>query len=217
MFNSVSLYTNKLKQVRRFYMNIMEFEIIATEDTHFTIKIGTSELTFIETTEDASYHYAINIPGNQFVIMKEWLQQKYQLSKNGGVNQVYNPSFDADSMFLEDPAGNLIELIGRRDRDFLGSFTRDAFYDISEVTIVSPHVVDIGEQIQDINLPLQYGIEANPERINYLGKDDTFIVLVKDKRKMDFRESELRTHPLEITLDNEKHLILNADGTLIIS
>lgn len=198
-------------------MNIMDFEIIATEDTQFTIKIGRSELTFIETTEDASYHYAINIPGNQFTIMKEWLQQRYQLSKNGGVNQVYNPNFDADSMFIEDPAGNLIELIGRRNRDFLGSFTREAFYDISEVTIVSQYVVDIGEQLQDINLPLQSGIEANPKAINYLGKDDTFIVLVKNKRKINFREQKLTTHPLEIILDNDKHLILNTDGTLVIS
>lgn len=198
-------------------MNIMEFEIIATEDTQFTIQIGTSKLTFVETTEDASYHYAINIPGNQFTIIKEWLQQHYELSKDGGVNQVYSPHFDADSMFIEDPAGNLIELIGRRNRDFFGSLTPEAFYDISEVTLVSSRVVDLGEQIQDINLPLQHGIEADPERINYLGKDDTFIALVKNNRKVDFRDLELTTHPLEITLNNDKHLVLNANGLLTIS
>lgn len=198
-------------------MNIMDFEITAQEKTQFTVIIGTSELTFVESSEDASYHFAINIPGNQFTIMKDWVKQQYQLSKNGGVDEVYNPSFDADSMFLEDPAGNLIELIGRRKRDFFGSFTREAFYNISEVTIVSEHVVELGEQLQDANLPLQHGIEADPELVNYLGKEDTFIVLVNNKSKIDFRENELTTHPLAITLTNDKQLVLNADGRLDIS
>lgn len=198
-------------------MNIMEFDITDSSDNQFTVKIGTSDLTFIESKQAAFYHFAINIPGNQFTIIKDWIQKQYQLSQHYAVDEVYNPNFDADSMYIEDPAGNLVELIGRRNRDFFGNLTKDAFYNISEIGLVTPYVVDASEQLQDIGLALQHGIEANPETENYLGKDDTFIVLMKSGRKIDFLDTETETHPLEIKLHDDRQINLSTTGKLTLS
>lgn len=216
MFQSITLQTNKLKHLRRFYQNIMAFDITDTREDRFTVKIGTSDLTFVQSEQAAFYHFAINIPGNQFTIIKEWLSLQYTLSQHYAVDEVYYPNFDADAMYVEDPAGNLIELIGRRNLDFLGNFTKEAFYNMSEIALVTPHVIDVGEQLQDIDLTLQQGIVADPAQENYLGQDDTFIVLIETGKAIDFLAAKMETHPVDITLDNGKQLQLNQQGKLTI-
>lgn len=214
MFESVLLYTTHLKQLRRFYQNILELEIIKRAATSFTAKIGTSELTFVESKQSAFYHIAINIPGNQFSQIKYWIEDKLTLNRQHGMDDVYFPSFDADSMYLEDPAGNLIELIGRRKRDLFGYVTSDALLNISEVGIVTPHIEEVGDELQDAGIPLRHGTKIDPEHVNFLGKGDTFIVLAPPEIKWYFSEQKAETHPLEITLSTNIHLTLDADGLL---
>lgn len=120
MFKSVLFYTNQLKSLKRFYANVLELDITTSGNEQFTVNIGETGVTFQQSEKPSIYHFAINIPGNQFVIMKSWIQDRLTLNKDGGINEIYYPSLDADSMYFEDPAGNLIELIGRRHRDLFG-------------------------------------------------------------------------------------------------
>jgi len=212
MFRKVLFYTNKLKPLLRFYRNILELDIINNEQTSFTVSIGTSELTFVESDLPAFYHYAINIPGNQFSQIKYWIKDKLTLNREGGIDEVYFPSFDADSMYFEDPAGNIIELIGRRNRDLFGYVTSDAFFNISEVGIVTPHMEAVGDDLQDIGIPLRHGTEVNPKSVNFLGKNDTFIVLTPPERRWYFSKQQSKIYPLEITLSTNIHLKLDKNG-----
>lgn len=217
MFKNVLLYTNQLKQLRRFYQNILELTIITNSATSFTVSVGTSELRFVESKHSAFYHVAINIPGNQFSQMKYWIKDKLTLNRQNGIDEIYFPTFDADSMYFEDPAGNIIELIGRRKRDLFGYVTSDAFLDISEVGIVTPHMQAVGDELQDAGIPLRHGTEIDPDQANYLGKDDTFIVLAPPEMKWYFSEQQSETHPLEITLSNHIQLTVDIDGLLTLT
>lgn len=214
MFKSVVLYTNSLKSLRRFYMNVLELDILESTDKQFKVKIGSSEMTFKQFDQPAFYHFAINIPGNQFSMMKYWLKDRITFNREGGRDEIYFPSFDADSMYFNDPAGNIIELIGRRKRDMLGSITSDAFLNISEVGIVTPFVIDVGNQLQDFGIPLRGGTEVNPDDLNFLGKGDAFIVLVPPGRKWYFSKKKSKTYPLEITLRDGRHIVLDDEGKI---
>lgn len=216
MFKSLVLYTNQLKSLRRFYMNVLELDLIKTNDEQFTIKIGESTLTFIQFNQSAFYHFAINIPGNQFSIMKNWIRDRHTLNREGGRDEVYFSSFDADSMYFEDPAGNIIELIGRRKRDMFGDLTSEAFLNISEVGIVTPYVTEVGDQLQDFGIPLRGGTEVNPDDLNFLGRDEAFIVLVPPERKWYFSKQKSKTYPLEFTLNNGGHIVLDSHGEVKI-
>lgn len=196
---------------------MMKFELISTSDTSFTIQIGTSTVTFTQREDSAFYHYAINIPGNQFTIIKDWVRTHYQLNKQGGLTEKYDEQFDADSMFIEDPAGNLIQLIGRRNRDFFGHLTNEAFYNISEITIVTNDVENVGEQLQDIGLPLLNGFIANPKVKNYLGTNDTFVVLMEEGKKINFLKNKLEIHPLQIVINEKTNISLDEHGAITIS
>src|SRR5699024_3420629 len=214
MFKKVIFHTHKLKALQRFYANVLELDITNQSDEGFTVKIGTTDVTFQLSDEKARYHFAINIPGNQFVLMKYWMQDRLTLNKTSGLNEVYYSSFDADSMYFEDPAGNLIELIGRRKRDLFGTLTKEAFFDVSEVALVTPNVSEIGETLQDIGIPLRHGLEVNPKGVNFLGMGDTYIALAPSPWKWNFSDMEARTYPVEITLWNDKWIRLDGDGFL---
>lgn len=193
-------------------MNILDLKITKFSDEEFTITIGESSLTFKQYDQPAFYHFAINIPGNQFSMMKYWIKERVTLNREGGIDEVYFPSFDADSMYFEDPAGNIIELIGRRNRDMFGNLTSAAFLNISEIGIVTPFVTEVGDQLQDFGIPLRGGTEVNPDDLNFLGRGETFIVLVPPERKWYFSKKMSQTHPLEVTLKNSGHIVLNHEG-----
>lgn len=212
MFKSVQFYTNKFKLLKRFYKNILELNVENVTDQQFSVTIGDSAVTFTATEQSAFYHFAINIPGNQFFIMKEWIQDRIPLNKEGGINEIYSPSFDADSMFIEDPAGNVIKLIGRRKRDLFGALTSEAFLNVSEVAIVTPFVKDVGEQLQDFGLPLRHGTEVNTDSINYIGRGDRFITLAPPQKKWDFSNQATETHPLQIILHDNSQVSLDQKG-----
>src|SRR5690625_1571942 len=217
MFKSVTLYTNQLKTLQRFYMNIMELPLSERSEESFTVRVGESLLTFHQTDVPAFYHFAFNIPGNQFSLIKSWIKNKIPLNREGGRDEVYFENFDADSIYFEDPAGNVIELVGRRYRDLFGAPSPESFLNISEVSITTYDMTRVGEMIQDLGIPLWRSTEIKPYALNFLGRDDTFIVLVPPGRKWYFSEQISEIYPLEICLTTGEVLSINSEGHLTIT
>lgn len=216
MLKKVTLYTHELKQLRRFYMNVLNFPINEVTDDSFNVKVGTSTIEFIEQEKKAHYHFAINIPGNQFKIIKEWISDRYPLETYEGIDEIYRVKFVADSFYIKDPSGNLIEFIARRSRDFLGTFTLDAFYNLSEISIVTHSVSEVGELLQDQAIPLYFNSQIMEDDVNYLGKDDSFIVLTPEGRKWAFSNEPATISPLVIYLADEQIIEVSQLGQITI-
>lgn len=217
MFKSVLLYTNKLKSMKRFYANVLRLDIKKSTDDYFIVNVGETDITFKQSNEPSFYHFAINIPGNQFVIMKDWIEGRINLIRINGKSEIYYKNLGADSMYFEDPAGNLVELIGRRNRDFFGSLTKEAFYDVSEIGITTPQMFEVGEELQDMGLALKQRTEVDMNLMNYLGRDDTYIVLVPPEWEWEFSEKSAETHPLEITFNDGQHIAMDKKGKITIT
>ena len=217
MFKKVILYTDEIKQLQRFYMNVLNFPIKEVTATQFSVQIGHSVITFIEQKEKASYHFAINIPGNQFTIIKNWISNSYPLEINEGLDEIYHVQFNADSFYIKDPSGNLIEFIGRRSRDFLGTFTLEAFYNLSEISIVTTSLTEVGEMLQDAGIPLYFNSKVDEANVNYLGRDDTFIVLTPESRKWAFSNDPAIISPLTIYLTDNRIIKVNSVGQITIN
>src|SRR5690625_6014084 len=102
-------------------------------------------------------------------MLKHRIKERIPLNRERGIDEVYFSSFDADSMYFEVPAGNIIELIGRRKRDLFGDPTfAETFFNSSEVVIVSAHLDDLCEEFQDIGLPLR-GTVISYDSVNIFG------------------------------------------------
>lgn len=198
-------------------MNVLQLEITETKKDYFIVNIGSTQVTFQQSEEAAFYHYAINIPGNQFSVIKYQMKERLPLNRERGIDEVYFSSFDADSMYFEDPAGNIIELIGRRNRDLFGSPPfKESFLNISEVGIVTSEIVEVGNELQDIGIPLR-GVTIKPDTVNFLGRDESFVVLVQPDRRWYFSEQNSEVFPLEITLKDGHHLDIDSQGALTIT
>lgn len=213
LFKSVMFYTDQLAAMRRFYGNILELEITERQGDRFTVKIGLTDVTFVAGDREAFYHYAINIPGNQFSMLKYWIQDRVPLNWDDGVDEVYFRSFDADSMYFEDPAGNIVELIGRRKKDVYGDITRSSFLNVSEVGLVTEDVLVAGQKLFDAGLPLR-GTDLEPDDLNFIGSGDSYFVLVPQGRRWYFSKKDAAIHPLAASLTNGITVVLDGDGTI---
>lgn len=216
MIRSATFHTDRLKVLKRFYAGLLGLDVIRSAEDQFTVQIGTSELSFQKSEDPAFYHFAINIPGNQFSMMKYWITERVTLNRDGGRDEIYFPSFDADSMYFEDPAGNVVELIGRRKRDLFGDLSKESFLNISEIGIVTPFVTELGEQLMDAGIPLRKGTAVDPDDLNFLGRDDWYIVLVPPGRKWYFSNSPSATYPLELLWGDGLQLLIDPEGRLAI-
>lgn len=212
MFKAVTFYTNKLKQLKGFYGNVLGLGVVESSIHHFSIKVGTSLLTFRETQEPTLYHFAINIPGNQFKLAKYWASERVTLNREDALDEIYYSRFDADAFYFEDPAGNIIELIGRRKVDKWSDFDIDSFLNISEASITTPFVVEVGEHLQNLGIPISGSVEIDSNGLNFLGRKDSFILLVPPGRRWYFSKKVSENSPVEIELNDGSRISISKEG-----
>ncbi|MFJ8064391.1 hypothetical protein ACIQYS_07145 [Psychrobacillus sp. NPDC096426] len=217
MFQSVKLYTDKLKQLKGFYGNVLGLTILESGNEYFKLSIGTSTLTFQQSTKTTLYHFAINIPGNQFTLAKHWAKDRVTLNREDAVDEIYYSRFDADAFYFEDPAGNIVELIARRYVDKWSDFSIDSLLNLSEVSITTPFVQEVGEQIQDIGVHVSGHVDIEPNVLNFLGSKDTFILLVPPNRRWYFSKKMSVTSPIEIELTDGQTINVSEDGKVVIT
>ncbi|TWT02317.1 serine hydrolase [Planomicrobium sp. CPCC 101079] len=212
MFKKVTLYTNRLEELKGFYEYQLGFRIVEEDEVGFTLSIGESQLVFKKSERKAFYHFAFNIPGNQFTLAKSWANSRVTLNRQDGMDEIYYANFNADAFYFQDPAGNVIEFIARRNVDRMGDFTVDSLLNISEVSITTPHVKEIGHRLEEMDIPVRGNKGIEPHTLNFLGRDDTFLLLVPPKRVWYFSKQKSETHPLSVELMDGRQIDITDDG-----
>src|SRR5690606_6940005 len=212
MFKKVTLYTNQLEDMKGFYEYQLGFRIVEEDETSFTLSIGESQLVFRESERAAVYHFALNIPGNQFTLAKWWAGERVTLNRQEGMDEIFYANFDADAFYFQDPAGNVVEFIARRSVDRMGNFTVDSLLNISEVSITTPHVEEVGEAIENMDIPVRGNKGIDSKSLNFLGSGHTYIILVAPKRTWYFSKQKSETHPLSIELSDGRQIDITEEG-----
>ncbi len=183
----LELQTNHpLKELAHFYTNLLSQIPVAQTEQHLMVQIGTTKLTFkfLESAHPSRYHFAINIPRNQFEEAKAWLSQQVSLitDKNGeGVFR--SESWHADMMYFYDPADNILELIARHtlNNESDVPFSAQSLLAISEIGIAAK---DVPMQLAAI----QKQIEVEPylwsgnEEFAPVGDEEGLFIMVKQGR-----------------------------------
>lgn len=215
MFKKVTLYTDRLEEMKGFYEYQLGFRIIEEDEASFTLAIGESVLIFKRSGRSAFYHFAFNIPGNQFTLAKNWASSRVTLNRQEGMDEIFYANFNADAFYFEDPAGNIIEFIARRNVDRMGDFTIDSLLNISEVSITTPFVEKVGEQLEAMDIPVRGNKGIEPKVLNFLGQGDAFILLVAPKRVWYFSKHKSEVHPLAIQFQDGRQIEIDEEGDLL--
>lgn len=125
---SLRLLTSaSMDSMERFYGTTLGLPVTRDGSSSLAIRAGRTLLTYDwiapSDTQAPFYHVAFNIPENKVTHARDWLSHRtpiyttpaHQRDEAFGDGVRHFPRWNAHAVFFEDPAGNVLECIGRHD------------------------------------------------------------------------------------------------------
>jgi hypothetical protein len=154
------------------------------------IVMGSSRLVFNQAAigQDPFYHFAINIPANKIEEARDWLSARVELIRMADYNSDIADfrNWNAKSIYFFDTAGNIVELIARRDlnNDNDEPFSSNQFLSVSEIGVVYPveHIQKNTETLIQ-RYELTYFDKQPPfPQFKAVGNDEGLFIIVSEGR-----------------------------------
>ncbi len=201
----IELLTVDLEAQKDFYTNILE---LPTEPTssRLLVKTGTTELLFTQAPSgfDGAYHFAFNIPENQYFAAKQWASGRFALLRDkNGKEDFASQSWNSDSFYFRDLAGNVLEFIARHNLQNAteGSFNSSQILNVSEIGLPSENVIEFTNELCR-RLDLSVFKQEPNENFTPVGDEEgLFILPVKDRIWMPDSGVPARLLPVKVRGD----------------
>lgn len=181
----LELLTADLQVQNDFYENILELPVKLTS-SNLEVKAGQTELVFIQAPADfdGAYHFAFNIPENQFHVAKTWISERIPLLRDeSGQDEFESKNWISHSVYFKDAAGNVLEFIARHHLKNAvdGDFDGEQILNISEIGLPSENVIGfVNELCASLNLSV-FKQQPN-ETFTPVGDDNgLFILPIKNR------------------------------------
>ncbi|EEM04949.1 glyoxalase/bleomycin resistance/dioxygenase family protein [Bacillus pseudomycoides] len=220
LISRVTLYSNALEEMKDFYLNKLDFQLLHSSEMSFSIQVGESELEFRKNNLNSKplYHFAFNIPSNQFSEAKEWAKKMVVLNVEDGEDEVYFSRSNAHSFYFMDPAGNIVEFISRHtiSPESNEPFSVHSILNVSEMSMTTDQVLAVGNQLIEYGISVRDG-EALSDGFHFMGENGVYLLLGLSGRRWFFSELDAAVHPLLIEIDSEKQIEINRQGECNIS
>lgn len=216
LISKVKLYSNELAKTKDFYVTLLGFNLLRQAEDSFVIQAGESELAFQQSdvNDHPFYHFAFDIPSNQFKNAKKWAEAKVVLNKEDGEDEVHFQNLGAHALYFEDPSQNIVELISRQSSPSSeGDFSSNSILNISEMGIVTNDVLSVGNQLMEFGIPVKDN-QPLEEQFNFMGYDDSFVILVRKNRTWFFSNQDSVIYPSVIEIDKCKVIEVDRQGRM---
>ncbi|WP_214797908.1 MULTISPECIES: glyoxalase [unclassified Exiguobacterium] len=206
----VTLYTNRLDEMKRFYAEKLELTVIEEDSTRFRIEFGEDTLIFQGAVmeQERQYHFAINIPANRFKEAKEWIMSRVPLLTEEGEDEIYFEGIDASSLYFYDADENVVELIARHSinpESNIESFSSNEFLGIGEMSLTVEDPSLVAQTFEKIGVERRDGNPVDPHHLNFIGppNHDTYILLVPRGRVWLFSPKLSIPSPIQMVLGQQ--------------
>lgn len=205
--NKIDLLISNFEETVKFYKEKLQFKILIASEHSVSFKVGESVLEFTKDSEDHNYyyHFAFNIPSNMFKEAKEWLSQRVELLKEEGMDEVdFDGITQANACYFEDPAGNIVEYISRRETSPTSKdkfFSSNNVLSISEIGLPTNLIMEYAGEIKSLGIPVRCKGEILYDlNINFMGEydDGAFIILGPLGRRWFFSTKDSISSPVTI-------------------
>lgn len=215
MIREVEMQTHSLKEMKDFYENTLGLAVFQEHRASFSVRAGESSLTFNESdpSRQPKYHFAFNIPENQIDEALRWITPKVQIILSQGQEIVHFESWNADSIYFYDPAGNIVELIARHNLNNSAneSFSPASLLCVSEIGLPVP---DVEEALLKLSWVGIVPWQDSNSQFAAVGDERGLIIAVKQGRIWFMSDQEeayphpvtIKTDVCEITLDDSKEM-----------
>jgi catechol 2,3-dioxygenase-like lactoylglutathione lyase family enzyme len=181
----LELSSKDLPAQRDFYANILELPV-TLDSAVLEIKAGKTVLRFTQAPSEfmGAYHFAFNIPENQYQSAKQWITSRVPLLQDKtGQEDFASQSWTSTSLYFLDTAGNILEFIARHNlqNTAAGEFNSSHILNVSEIGLPSEDVVALADQLCT-QLGLSVFKQEPNESFTPVGDDDGLLILpVKDR------------------------------------
>ena len=176
----LELLSGDLQAQQDFYANVLDLPVILTSSA-LEVKVGVTDLVFKQAWSDfeGAYHFAFNIPENQFHAAKEWISSRVPLLLDGtGQDEFPSKSWNSDSVYFLDAAGNVLEFIARHNLKNAvdGGFSSDQILNVSEIGLPQEDVIGFAAKLCT-QLGLSVFMQEPDENFTPVGDDHGLLIL----------------------------------------
>ena len=181
----LELLTVDLEAQRDFYADVLELPVNLTSSS-LEVKAGETDLVFKQAWSDfdGAYHFAFNIPENQYDAAKHWIASRIPILKDKSGNEDFeSKSWESISLYFLDAAGNVLEFIARHNLHNVvhEEFGSGQILNISEIGLPSEDVVGLANELCT-RLGLSVFKQEPNETFTPVGDDHGLLILpVKDR------------------------------------
>jgi catechol 2,3-dioxygenase-like lactoylglutathione lyase family enzyme len=181
----LELPAKDLQAQKDFYANVLELPTRLTS-SGLEVKAGMTELLFLQAPPDfdGAYHFAFNIPENQFRASKEWISSRIPLLHDeSGRDEFASETWNSHALYFKDAAGNVLEFIARHNLQNAadGAFDSRQILQVSEIGLPSEDVVGLANELCT-RLGISVFRQQANETFTPVGDDNGLLILpIKDR------------------------------------
>jgi catechol-2,3-dioxygenase len=178
----LELGSSDLGELRAFYETVLGLPA-ELEEGRLRVRAGWTELRFRPAAAGSTplYHFAFNIPENQFNSALEWTARRTAiLADRAGETRFPSASWNSDSFYFEDAAGNILEFIARHElkNAAAGEFGADQILCVSEIGLGVEDVPALVDLFQE-KLGLSPFKGERGETFTAVGDDGGLLIVVQ--------------------------------------
>ena len=199
----LKLFTNNLDEQKLFYESILNYNVINEDEKSFTVKVGSSKLSFVKGEGKYNYHFASNIPSNKIVEALEWTKKRVEIQSFNDNEIVKFPNWDAKSIYFYDRDMNILEFISRKNLNANSEkkFNQNSLISLGEIGVPTISVAELYTKITN-----KFGLkkyDCEEEVFCAVGDEHgLFIVINYSKKKWLPNMDEAISSPFEIEFEN---------------
>jgi len=181
----LELPTKDLHAQRDFYSKVLELPA-ELNSSGLVVRAGNTDILFTQAAPDfeGAYHFAFNIPENQFRAAKEWISNRQTLLHDEtGKDEFESESWNSHSVYFKDAAGNVLEFIARHNlkNAVEGDFDSKQILQVSEIGLASEDVIAFANNLCS-TLNLSVFKQEPGETFTSVGDDNGLFILPIENR-----------------------------------
>jgi catechol 2,3-dioxygenase-like lactoylglutathione lyase family enzyme len=170
---------------RDFYADILELPV-KLDSAILEVKAGRTLLRFTQAPSEftGAYHFAFNIPENQYQAAKQWITSRISILRDKtGKEDFESTSWASTSLYFLDAAGNVLEFIARHNLQnaTAGEFNSSQILNVSEIGLPSEDVISLANELC-AQLDLSVFKQEPNETFTPVGDDNGLFILPSKDR-----------------------------------